>query len=79
MTEARDDAVKNGVLFASASRTGSGAVYDPHVRGVVGAQDLTPQKARILLTLSLARTHDEDRIQHWFTTLGTERFVAPRR
>ncbi|MEU0842531.1 asparaginase [Streptomyces sp. NPDC005962] len=78
MTEARTDAVKNGVLFASASRTGSGAVYDPHVRGVIGAQDLTPQKARILLTLALAKTHNEDRIQHWFTTLGPERQASPR-
>ncbi|MGW2326089.1 asparaginase [Streptomyces sp. NPDC001700] len=75
MTEARADAVKDGVLFASASRTGSGAVYDPDVRGVVGAQDLTPQKARLLLTLSLAKTHNEDRIQRWFTTLGPERLV----
>ncbi|MET7905481.1 asparaginase [Streptomyces sp. NPDC005355] len=78
MTEARDDAVKNGVLFASASRTGSGAVYDPHVRGVIGAEDLTPQKARLLLLLSLATTHNEHRIQKWFDTLGTAQF-RPRR
>ncbi|MEU1785595.1 asparaginase [Streptomyces sparsogenes] len=79
MSEARADAVKNGVLFASASRTGSGAVYDDHTDGVIGAQDLTPQKARLLLLLSLTKTHDQDRIRHWFATLGTARFVTPRR
>ncbi|MCD9594590.1 MULTISPECIES: asparaginase [Streptomyces] len=76
MTEARDDAVKNGVVMVSASRTGSGAVYDPHVRGVIGAQDLTPQKARLLLLLSLATTHNEHRIQTWFHTFGTGQFTA---
>ncbi|MYU12857.1 asparaginase [Streptomyces sp. SID8361] len=76
MTEARDDAVKNGVVMVSASRTGSGAVYDPHVRGVIGAQDLTPQKARLLLLLSLATTHNEQRIQTWFHTFGTGQFTA---
>lgn len=78
MTEARDDAVKNGVVMVSASRTGSGAVYDPDVHGVIGAQDLTPQKARLLLLLSLATTHNEHRIQTWFHTLGTAQFT-PRR
>ncbi|MEU1665420.1 asparaginase [Streptomyces sparsogenes] len=79
MSEARKDAVKNGVIFASASRTGSGAVYDDHTGGVIGAEDLTPQKARLLLLLSLARTHDQDRIRQWFATLGTAQFVTPRR
>ncbi|MFF4480565.1 asparaginase [Streptomyces sp. NPDC001520] len=78
MTEARDDAVKNGVVMVSASRTGSGAVYDPRVHGVIGAQDLTPQKARLLLLLSLATTHNEHRIQTWFHTLGTGQFTARR-
>ncbi|MBP8534453.1 asparaginase [Streptomyces sp. MK37H] len=76
MTEARDDAVKNGVVMVSASRTGSGAVYDPDARGVIGAQDLTPQKARLLLLLSLATTHNEHRIQTWFHTLGTGQFTV---
>ncbi|MEE4590866.1 asparaginase [Streptomyces sp. DSM 41524] len=78
MTEARDDAVKNGVVMVSASRTGSGAVYDPDVRGVIGAQDLTPQKARLLLLLSLATTHNEHRIQSWFHTFGTGQFTVRR-
>ncbi|AGP53135.1 asparaginase [Streptomyces rapamycinicus] len=78
MTEARDDAVKNGVVMVSASRTGSGAVYDPDVRGVIGAQDLTPQKARLLLLLSLATSHNEHRIQSWFHTFGTGEFTARR-
>lgn len=78
MTEARDDAVKNGVVMVSASRTGSGSVYDPDVHGVIGAQDLTPQKARLLLLLSLATTHNEHRIQTWFHTLGTGQFTARR-
>ncbi|MGY0056574.1 asparaginase [Streptomyces sp. LZ34] len=79
MSEARKDAVKNGVIFASTTRTGSGAVYDENTDGVIGAADLTPQKARLLLLLSLARTDDQNRIRQWFATLGTAQFVTPRR
>ncbi|TMU92476.1 asparaginase [Streptomyces sp. DASNCL29] len=78
MTEARKDAVKDGVLFAATTRTGNGAVYDDHTEGVIGAEDLTPQKARLLLLLSLAATDDQNRIRSWFATLGSAQF-QPRR
>lgn len=78
MSAARKEAVKNGVLFAATTRTGSGAVYDTHTDGVIGAADLTPQKARLLLLLSLAATHDQNRIRGWFATLGTAEFTSPK-
>ncbi|MDT0550046.1 MULTISPECIES: asparaginase [Streptomyces] len=78
MSAARKEAVKNGVLFAATTRTGSGAVYDTNTDGVIGAADLTPQKARLLLLLSLAATHDQNRIRGWFATLGTAEFTSPK-
>ncbi|QQM44039.1 asparaginase [Streptomyces liliifuscus] len=77
MSTARTDAVKKGVTFASTTRTGSGAVYDSTgTTGVIGAEDLSPQKARLLLLLSLAATNDEKLIREWFATLGTAQFTT---
>jgi len=77
MSTARTDAVKKGVTFASTTRTGSGAVYDSTgTTGVIGAEDLSPQKARLLLLLSLAATKDEKLIREWFATLGTAQFTT---
>ncbi|MFJ2177791.1 asparaginase [Streptomyces sp. NPDC087851] len=76
MSEARKKGVEKGVLFASTTRTGSGAVYDAGTDGVIGAEDLTAQKARILLLLSLAATDDQKQIRKWFGTLGTAQFVT---
>ncbi|MBA4862863.1 asparaginase [Streptomyces sp. PSKA54] len=77
MSAARTEAVKKGVLFASTTRTGSGAVYGSSTAtGVIGAEDLTPQKARLLLLLSLAATEDEKQIREWVSTLGTAQFVT---
>ncbi|MFD3525029.1 asparaginase [Streptomyces sp. NPDC058653] len=79
MSAARADATKQGVVFASTTRTGNGAVYDEESGGaVVGAADLGPQKARILLLLSLAKTDDVEKIRGWFTTLGTAEFQNHR-
>ncbi|MEV0227056.1 asparaginase [Streptomyces sp. NPDC050704] len=77
MSTARTEAVKKGVTFASTTRTGSGAVYGSSgTTGVIGAEDLSPQKARLLLLLSLAATDDEKQIREWFATLGTAQFSA---
>jgi len=77
MSTARTDAVKKGVTFTSTTRTGSGAVYDSTgTTGVIGAEDLSPQKARLLLLLSLAATSDEKLIREWFATLGTAQFTT---
>ncbi|MPY50715.1 asparaginase [Streptomyces acidicola] len=76
MSTARTEAVKKGVTFTSTTRTGSGAVYgSTSTTGVIGAEDLTPQKARLLLLLSLAATDDEKQIREWFATLGTAQFT----
>lgn len=65
------------MTFASTTRTGSGAVYDSTgTTGVIGAEDLSPQKARLLLLLSLAATNDEKLIREWFATLGTAQFTT---
>ena len=76
---ARTAAAASGVVFVSTSRTGSGSVYDntgnvipPDVAGnVVAGDDLLPQKARLLLLLSLAFAPDDvDQVRTWVTTLG---------
>jgi L-asparaginase len=64
-------AVKNGVAVVRSSRTGSGRVtLDGEVNdtkhGFVVADDLNPQKARVLLMLGLTRTRDPERIQEMF-------------
>lgn len=65
------------MTFASTTRTGSGAVYgSSDTTGVIGAEDLTAQKARLLLLLSLAATGDEKQIRTWFATLGTAQFTT---
>ncbi|MFF4357561.1 asparaginase [Streptomyces sp. NPDC001604] len=67
-------AIKKGVLFVSATRTGGEGAYDDGTPGVVGAADLSPQKARILLQLGLAFSGKESQIRTWFTTIGDPEF-----
>lgn len=59
-----------GVAVVCASRTGSGVVpYNPEeVRknGFISADNLNPQKARVLLQLALTRTRDPEAIQAMF-------------
>ncbi|MFM9278028.1 asparaginase [Paenibacillus jiagnxiensis] len=72
--EARKAAIDKGVLFVSTTRAGSGAVYDSGTPGVIGAADLLPQKARLLLQLSLTFSDDEEQIRTWFKTIGMPEF-----
>ncbi|MBW7453377.1 asparaginase [Paenibacillus sepulcri] len=72
--DARKAAVEKGVVFVSATRTGSGAVYDTKSPGIIGAADLLPQKARILLQLSLSFTEDPEQVRNWFTSIGVPEF-----
>ncbi|MFJ9713931.1 asparaginase [Streptomyces sp. NPDC101234] len=67
-------AIEKGVLFVSATRTGGEGTYDSGTPGVIGAADLAPQKARVLLQLGLAFSGDENRIRTWFTTIGDPEF-----
>lgn len=64
-------AVKSGTLVVRASRTGTGVVT-PNKRdaecGFVPADNLPPQKARILLMLALTKTKDPVEIRRMFAT-----------
>jgi len=64
-------AERQGVLVVAATRTGSGriaALPNNRVReGMIGGEDLTPLKARILLMLGLTRTKSATEIQRMFT------------
>jgi len=68
---AMKEAVDQGVIVALSSRGGSGRVFAPEkVRklGFLQADNLTPQKARILLCLGLTVTSDPKAIQEMFNT-----------
>ena len=57
-TAALADAVSAGVTVVQSSRTGAGQVVDSVLHrslGIIAGSDLSPQKARILLALCLAR------------------------
>ena len=63
-------AAKNGVLVVQSSRAGSGRVVqrsDDHALAFVGADTLTPQKARVLAMLALTRTNDLVEIHRMFS------------
>lgn len=69
--EALDEAARAGVAVAHGSRVGSGrvpALGASHAHGSVTADNLTPQKARILLMLGLTRTRDRAELQRMFDT-----------
>ena len=75
---ARKEAIDKGVLFVSATRAGSGAVYDTGAKGIIGAGDLLPQKARLLLQLGLTFSKDQEQIRQWFSTIGMPDFDMSR-
>ena len=64
-------AERQGVIVVAATRTGSGriaALSGNRLReGMVGGEDLTPLKARILLMLALTKTQSSTEIQRMFT------------
>jgi L-asparaginase len=63
------DARRRGVLIALSSRAGSGRVLRRDIlreRGFVVADNLNPQKARVLAMLALTRTDDPDEVQRMF-------------
>ncbi len=62
-------AAKQGILVVQSSRAGSGRVLERtrlREQGIVAADNLNPQKARILAMLALTVTRDFDRIQAMF-------------
>jgi len=64
-------AIKAGIVVCRASRTPSGRVVledeiDDNELGTIVSDDLTPQKARILLMLGLTKTKDKKALQQYF-------------
>lgn len=69
--EAAADASRRGVVVVRSSRTGGGVVernieVDDDAVGFVTADELNPQKARVLLMLGLTRTQDRAALQQMF-------------
>jgi L-asparaginase len=67
---AADDARRNGVVMILSTRAGSGRVIDRHLlrkQGFVPADNLNPQKARVLAMLGLTRTADADDFRRIFS------------
>jgi L-asparaginase type II len=65
---------KSGVIVVRSTRVGSGHVLrnaevDDDALDFIVADDLSPQKARILLMLALTKTSDSKRIQEWYFDL----------
>lgn len=70
-TEAVKRAVSAGIIVCRASRTPSGRVVlhdeiNDDELGTIVSDDLTPQKARILLMLGLTKTKDKKALQNYF-------------
>jgi L-asparaginase len=71
--EALADARGKGILIVRSARVGNGIIarnneVDDDKRDFVAADNLNPQKARILLTLALTKTTDTKEIQRMFFT-----------
>jgi len=65
------EAVKQGVTVLQSSRAGSGRIFRSKRltdAGILAADNLNPQKARILLALALSRTSDPAEIARMFAT-----------
>jgi L-asparaginase len=69
--DAVKSAVKAGIVVCRASRTPSGRVVledeiDDEALGTIVSDDLTPQKARVMLMLGLTKTKDRKQLQKYF-------------
>ena len=70
-TDALREARRRGVLVVVSSRAGSGRVLPRKTLregGFVVADNLNPQKARVLAMLALTRTEDAAEVQRMFDT-----------
>jgi L-asparaginase len=66
-----EKAAEAGVVIVQSSRAGSGRVARRtwlKANRMVGADNLNPQKARVLLSLALTKTRDPDEVQEIFAT-----------
>ncbi|MFC4598468.1 asparaginase [Cohnella hongkongensis] len=71
MSDARKEAIAQGVIFVTTTRTGSGTMYGGG-EGIIAGDSLNAQHARILLILALAFSDDFDTIKEWFETVGRQ-------
>jgi L-asparaginase len=65
------EAVKQGVVVVQSSRAGSGRIHRGRrlvEAGILAADNLNPQKARLLLALALSKTSDPAEIARMFAT-----------
>jgi L-asparaginase len=70
-SEALKDAVAQGIVVVQSTRAGSGRTFQStrlKANGLLIADNLNPQKARILLALALTVTRDPDEIMRIFRT-----------
>lgn len=67
----RAAAIKNGVIFMSTTRTGSGNVYSSG-NGIISGDNLHAQHARMFLMLSLSFSSDFDQIKAWASEYGAK-------
>jgi L-asparaginase len=70
-SEAFKEAVAKGIVVVQSTRAGSGRTFQStrlKAGGLLIADNLNPQKARILLSLALTRTRDPDEIMRIFRT-----------
>jgi len=68
---AMEEAVKQGIVVVQSSRAGSGRIFRGQKlakAGILAADNLNPQKARLLLALALTRTSDPVEIERIFAT-----------
>ncbi|MFC5650342.1 asparaginase [Paenibacillus solisilvae] len=72
MSAARTEAIKQGVLFVTTTRTGSGTMYPSDTDGVIAGDSLNAQHARMMLLLSLAFSKDQAVIKSWFAKYGAQ-------
>jgi L-asparaginase len=69
--EALKDAASQGIVVVQSTRAGSGRTFRSsrlEANGLLIADNLNPQKARILLTLALTRSQNPDEIMRIFRT-----------
>lgn len=67
--QALEAAVRSGIAVVQCSRAPSGRVAGRRYlldKGFIPGEDFSPQKARILLALALARTSELDQLRAWF-------------
>ena len=69
--ESVENAIKNGVVIIYSTRAGSGRVLRRKSMidaSIISADNLNPQKARVLAMLALTKTTDTEEIQRFFDT-----------